>query len=218
MKGVLPVPSVVAANVHRRIKMRLGFDLDEVVVNLTERIEIYVANNYGIDWPAECFSNYKFSECSFSSDENLNNRIIEDLSNVINDPDFQYEATPFDGAADVLYKMKRDGHKVFFVSARPKQLQPKTFKWLRANNIPFDKLYVIGPDKPKGLWGRTLKLDMYVDDLISNLESMYRYKKRWRKSLLLFDRPWNMGPIDPNKFKRVYNWSEILRHVGIQNR
>jgi len=198
--------------------MRLGFDLDEVVVDLTPEFEKYLAANYGIDWPAECFIYYNFNDCAFSHDEELNTRIIDDMNKVVREPDLLSQAEPVLDAREVLHKLRRIGHKLYFITSRPKQLQPATFKWLRNNDIPFDKLVVAGPSEPKGQYGLRFKLDMYVDDLEKNLESMWVYKKRWRKGLILLDRPWNNAYYDGSRFIKLENWQEILRHVGIQNR
>jgi len=198
--------------------MRLGFDLDEVVVDLAAEFEKYLEYTYGIKWTKDCFVRFNFENYIFSDDKNFNARIIKDMLRVANDADFQFKAEPIEGAQKVLQKLKRCGHKLYFITSRPKQNQPFTFKWLRQYDIPFDGLRVIGHSEPKGLYGLRLNLDMFVDDLEKHLESMWVYKKRWRKGLLLMDRPWNTMSIDGSKFKRVHNWKEILRHVGIQNR
>lgn len=198
--------------------MRLGFDLDEVVVNLTSEFEKYLASVYGIDWPVDCFVNYNMTECSFHNDSEFNDRISKDMVRVANDPEFQYQAEPYKDAREVLHKLKHSGHKIYFITSRPKRNQPYTFKWLRRNDIPFDNLTVIGHDEPKGVYSMKYRLDMYVDDQEQHLESMLSYKKRWRKGLLLIDKPWNYNSIDGSKFIRVYEWKDILRHVGIQNR
>lgn len=198
--------------------MKLGFDLDETVVDLTSEIEKYLEINYGISWPAECFINYGFRDCKFINDETLNEKIVDDLCIIANDADFQHSAAPAYGAREVLQKLKKVGHQIYFISSRPKQNQPKTFRWLRENDIPFDGLRIIGLDEQKGPHGRRLNLDMYVDDLEKHLVSMWNYKKKWRKGLLLMDKPWNRQRMDGSKFKRVHNWKEILRHVGIANR
>lgn len=198
--------------------MRLGFDLDEVVVDLTAEFEKYLESTYGIEWPMNCFVHYDFVKCVFDSDEEFNARITEDMLKVANDIDFQFQAKPMEGAVEVLHKLRRAGHKLYFITSRPKRNQPMTYKWLRQNDVPFDGLAVVGHDNPKGIYGAKYRLDMYVDDLHKHLESMWLYKKRWRKGLLLLDKPWNESYIDGSRFSRIKNWQEILRHVGIQNR
>jgi uncharacterized HAD superfamily protein len=200
--------------------MRLGFDLDEVIVNLTAEFERYLKETYGVDWPESCFVAYDFNSCVFDpEDEENNQRIIDDMnyqvSQVTNLTD---AAEPYEEAVEAIRELRRRGHKIYFITSRPKRLQPMTYKWLRRHGIPFDSLKVIGKDVPKGVYGRNLHLDMFVDDIESNLESMWKFKKRWRKGLLLLDKPWNRAYHDGSRFKRVYDWQEILRHVGVQNR
>jgi len=198
--------------------MRLGFDLDEVVVNLTAEFEKYLYENYDIDWPFNCFVNYDFVKCVFHENNDINAGIVDDMLRVANDAEFQFNAEPHDDAREVLQKLKRAGHKIYFITSRPKQNQPLTFRWLRQNDIPFDSLEVIGHSKQKGVFGLKYKLDMFVDDLEKHLESMWLYKKNWRKGLILLTKPWNSDSVDGSRFLRIDNWQDILRHVGIQNR
>lgn len=193
--------------------MNLGFDLDEVVVNLTKEIEEYLLVAYNIKWPINCFTVYGFHECVFSEDSELNKIIQKELQILVDDAEFQTTAEPIEGAMETLQALKRMGHKIYFISSRPKQNQPLTFRWLRQHGMPFDDLFVLGHGHNKGRYAKLLKLDMYIDDLESHLNDMYEYKKRFKKGLLLFDRPWNNKVIDGSKFKRVKNWQEILRHV-----
>lgn len=199
------------------MSLRIGFDLDEVVVNTTGMLEKYLKETYDIDWPIDCFVRYNFVECQFHEDEETNKEIQADLIRVVNDAEYQFQAAPADRAVRSLQLLKKAGHKLHFISNRPKQNQPLTFKWLRQNKIPFDSVDVIGSEE-KGFYGFRYKLDMFVDDLEKHLENMLKYKKKWRKGLLLMDRPWNQDSIDKNKFKRVKTWEEIIRHIGVQNR
>lgn len=200
------------------MSMRLGFDLDEVVVNLADEFETHLELNYGIVWPAECFTHFDFRECVFHQDVDLDAKITTDMIEVANDPEFQSQAKPMPGARESIQKLKRIGHKIYFITSRPKDNKPATIKWLRQNDIPFDEVEVIGHDEPKGRYGMHHRLDMFVDDLEKHLLSMWSYKNKWRKGLLLLTRPWNYKSIDASKFKRVDDWNNILRHVGVANR
>lgn len=198
--------------------MKLGFDLDEVVINLADVFENHLKEEYNIDWPIECFKEFNFDDCVFLDNEEKNEAIRRDMRLIANNHDFQFTAEPAEGAAETLHKLKHQGHELFLITSRPKTNRHKTFLWLRKHKIPFDSLHVLGCSTKKGKVGARLKLDMYVDDLYKHLENMLKHKLRWRKGLLLFDKPWNQRPIDGSIYKRVHNWQEILRHVGVQNR
>ncbi len=191
--------------------MNLGFDLDEVVVNITYEIEKYMMEKYNIYWPAEYFKEYGLIDGTYHVDERLNKTIQEDLWEVVNLPEFQFKAEPFDGAKDTLLLLKKAGHKIFFITSRPKQNKYFTVEWLKHNDIPFDELKVIGHGEEKGIYGSKLNLDMFVDDLEQHLFSMLKHKSTWSKGLLLFNRPWNTND---TRFDRANGWDEILKHVN----
>ncbi len=192
------------------MSLNLGFDLDEVVVNITDEIEKYLKKTYDIYWPAEYFKEYGLIDGTYHKDENLNKAIQKDLWKVANSPEFQSYAKPFNGARKTLSLLKKAGYKIFFITSRPKQNKSLTIKWLEYNNIPFDDLQVIGHGEEKGSYGLKLNLDMFVDDLEQHLVSMSKYKKIWSKDLLLFNRPWNTNDV---KFNRMNDWKEIIKHV-----
>ena len=198
--------------------MNLGFDLDEVVVDLVSEMNIYIGTHYGIEWSIDDFIKFDIMECNFHHEPEINGKIQKELKYLANDADFQFKAQPFPEARRAIQLLKKVGHKIIFVTSRPKQNQPLTFRWLRQNDIPFDVLDVIGHDEPKGVYSKRRNLDMFMDDCLPHLESMWRHKKRWRKGLLLLDKPWNIGPIDSTKYIRIYDWQEVLRHLGVQNR
>lgn len=192
------------------MQLNLGFDLDEVVVNLTDVIEKYMKDTYDIYWPAECFKDYSLIDGTYHNDKGFNEIIQKDLLRVANSPEFQLTAKPFNGSREALLLLKELGHKIFFITSRPKKNESLTIKWLEHNDIPFDELNVIGHDEEKGVYGHKLDLDMFVDDLEKHLVSMFKYKKTWNGGLLLFDRPWNTKD---THFNRMKNWKEIMDFV-----
>lgn len=190
--------------------LNLGFDLDEVVVNITGVIEEHMMEEYNIYWPAECFKEYGLIDGTYHADEKLNKTIQTDLWKVANLPEFQFKAEPFDGAKEAIILLKKAGHKIFFITSRPKTNEHFTLKWLEKYDFPFDELNTIGHDEEKGVYGHKLNLDMFVDDLEKHLVSMLKHKKTWSKGLLLFNRPWNTKDVS---FDRVNSWGEILDRV-----
>lgn len=197
--------------------MRLGFDVDEVICNLADEFEKYLLETYNIDWPIDCFTYFKFSACNFHQDPEMNLKIVEDMNITANDPKFQFKAKPYKEAVKTIRRLKKQGHSVHFITNRPVDNTEATVEWFRKKKIPYDTLDVIGGYE-KGMVGRALNLDFYLDDLETHLESMYKHKSRWRKGLGLFTRPWNKNSIDGSRFIRFNNWVEIERHLGVQNR
>lgn len=197
--------------------MRLGFDIDEVVVRLADLLANYVEEKYNIEWPVDCFKFFELTKCVFHKDPEINKEMATHLLEVVNSNEFQLQAPPYEEAAYALRGFKKQGHTLHYITNRPVANKEATITWFRENKIPFDSIDVIGKFE-KGMVGRALNLDFYMDDLESCLESMYIHKHRWRKGLALMTRPWNKESIDGSRFIRMNDWAEVERHLGIHKR
>ncbi len=198
--------------------MKLGFDLDEVVVNLCDILVKYMNDKFDLNWAVEDFEEYDLLKNKYSDDEEYSNKISNNLIEVVCDIEFQLTAKPCEGAPEFIRKMKKEGNSIHFITSRKTGKEDLSAKWLRKYKIPFDTLNHVGFGAEKGRLGRALNLDFYIDDHEGHLESMYRYKKRWNKGLALMERPWNSDSIDGSKFIRIKNWKELTRHLGIHKR
>jgi len=198
--------------------MKLGFDLDEVIVALCDILVEYMNDKFGMSWTIEDFKEYDLLHNKYSDDKVYSDKIANDLIEVVCDIEFQLTAKPCEGAPEFIRRMKKEGNSIHFITSRKLGKEDFTIKWLRKYKIPFDSLQHIGYGEEKGRLGRALNLDFYIDDHEDQLESMYKYKKRWKKGLVLMDRPWNRDSIDSSKFIRVKNWKELTRHLGIHKR
>jgi len=199
--------------------MRLGFDLDEVVVALCDTLVDYINKEFNLQWTAEDFVEYDLLKNNYvDHDEEYNSQIAKTVLKKVRDIDFQVKAKPYPEAPRLLRMLKREGHSLHFITARDLTGTEKTKKWLRKYRIPFDSVNHVGFGQEKGPVGRALNLDFYVDDHEFHLESMYKYKKRWTKGLALMTRPWNRDSIDASKFVRINDFKELRRHLGIHKR
>ncbi len=197
--------------------MKLGFDLDGVISDTVDKTVEIFNERFDKELSVNDIKSFKLLENKYDDDPETSDKLALEFIDCINDPIVQAECKVYPDAAAALRKIKSFGHTIHIITARPKENYDQTIKWLRKNKIPYHSAHVIGLAE-KGMFGRSMNLDMYVDDFEANLESMWRFKKRWRKGLLLLDRVWNNGYLDVSKFKRVYNWDEIVRHLGVQNR
>lgn len=198
--------------------MKLGFDLDEVVVALCDVLVEHMNKEFDLNWSMEDFKVYSLLENNYSDDEEHNDKIATHIIEVVNDPEFQLTAKPYEGAPAFIRRLKKEGHSIHFITCRKLGVEKYSTKWLRKYKIPFDSLYHLGYGAEKGKLGRALNLDFYIDDHEEHLISMYKYKKRWAKGLALMTRPWNVDSYDASKFVRINNWAELKRHLGIHKR
>lgn len=213
--------------------MKIGFDIDEVLHRVIDEVLIYLKEEFNVTRSINSFKEYSFYDNSFHSNAEKSYEIADALHSYVH-TEAPYSGKPYVDGVKAIQRLKKAGHSIHLITARDKNLKKITVKWLRAQKIHYDTLHVIGKtreeekteekSKPygryvnKGSLGRLLNLDCYVDDFIGNLESMIQYKKRWRKGLILLDRPWNRDYIDGSKFMRMHKWEEILRHLGVHKR
>ena len=198
--------------------MKLGFDMDGIVANMSEIMVASMNEQFGLNHSPEIFVYHDLFKNSYVGDEEIDKEIAEFLhTGVIRNKEAVLSIPPYEEAAAAIRKLSRQ-HTIHFITARgPSQLKI-CIKWLRKNNIPFNSVHTVGKE-PKGMTGRSLNLDFYIDDEVRHLETMYKYKNRWRKGLALFTRPWNKdAAFDGSKFLRVDDWNFITRHLGVQNR
>ena len=199
--------------------MKLGFDIDEVVCDLTKGLSDYIQDKYKIIWPVDCWRIYSLEDCDYTGcgDSILNKKITGNLLELAYDLEFLVQCVPVEGAVKALQSLKRLGHTLHYITAREEKKEHLTIKWLRENKIPFDSVCHVGYYGEKGTVGRSLNLDFFLDDLEHHLKSMLRYKKRWKKSLALLDKPWN-SDYDGGSFVKLHGWSQVIRHLGVHNR
>lgn len=204
--------------------MKLGFDIDGIVADLTKMMMEHVNKKFGLS--LEVSVKHNIFDNKYVDDPVLNREIaMSMLEEVIENDDVLIDVEVYEDAVQAIRKLYRAGHTIHFITSRPAAQRIVTTQWLRKNNIPFNTLHVVGKSGPggnlvdKGRTGRALNLDFFLDDSPYHLDGMYKYKNRWRKGVALFSRPWNEHELlDPSRFIRFNDWNEIIRHLGINKR
>jgi 5'(3')-deoxyribonucleotidase len=89
---------------------------------------------------------------------------------------------PISGAKHAIDELRRDGHKINFVTARKSRRRVSiTKKWLRTHDISYDGLYF---DEDK----TCVYADFALDDRVENFEALYEHTKG---RAFLMAQPWN---------------------------
>ncbi|MEG1142209.1 MAG: hypothetical protein RSE41_07170 [Clostridia bacterium] len=113
-----------------------------------------------------------------------------------------------DNAVSVINKLKDDGHTIIIITARSTNSYSEalniTKKWLKDNNIIYDKL-IINADEKVGL-AKDNKIQLFVDDSITTCEDMLNNNI----DSLLFDSKYNKE----SDIKRIYNFDELYSYIG----
>ena len=192
--------------------MILGFDVDEVICPLMDKVEVYLKEEYDVDFSQDRLTHFSLK---YSPDIGENEIILNDLKAKFSDPTLSFYADCVANPAgvSVIRKLKRAGHLIYFISGRPVGAEVKTATWLRKNKVPFNYIKHVG-HSDKGPICRNLKLDFYMDDNVAGIESVLKHKQSWKLGLAIFDRPWNRD-YNNSRVIRVTSWYDMLRIVGI---
>ena len=189
--------------------MNIGLDLDEVIVDISSQLVKLINKTYGTSHTMEVFQDYNFFVNDYLGTPEGNLDVANSLVKWVNDPEFIARLDPFPCAMDVVNSFIEEGHTVHFITARREHLHESTRQWLLDHDIPHNSLYVIGMDTCKGMIGKTLALDLYVDDYHENVIPML---KKTKAKVFLVNRPWNKIYAN-KKVTRINKLGEIGRYV-----
>ncbi|MEH6948671.1 HAD family acid phosphatase [Bacillus sp. JJ634] len=115
-----------------------------------------------------------------------------------------YSGCPiFEGALDMLQKLDREGHEIFYITARKKEHSERTKQWLIKHGFPFreDHFYCGMKDQEKIEIILDLQLDYYFDDKPAVLETLLEIPTK----VYAKDNPYNQKV----KVPRLKDWSEL---------
>lgn len=80
------------------------------------------------------------------------------------------KAKPRDNAVEVINGLKREGHKIFIITARDREFHDNPYllskNWLNENNIEYDKIIVNA--REKGTVCKNENIDLFIDDQLNN--------------------------------------------------
>lgn len=84
------------------------------------------------------------------------------------------KAKPREDVVEVLKNLRKDGHKIYIVTARDSEFHHDPYElsktWLDKNNIEYDKLIVDARDKAKVC--KEQNVDLFIDDKLSNCQGV----------------------------------------------
>ena len=107
-------------------------------------------------------------------------------------------------AKDVINRL-HEYNRIIIITARSKDFEGFTKKWLENKGIKYHKLYFA----EEGKKGEIEPLDILIEDNIK--EVIHNIGKV--NHMLLFDQPWNKSINVGNHFTRVHTWKEIYEQI-----
>lgn len=152
--------------------LRFGFDIDDTLIQLRlHAFQIYNKKmNKQID--LEQFQTLKTLEIHepFGLTAEEGGRLWKSLREEI----YFSECPPFPNAVEVLNQLVKEGHEIYYITARDKQYAEGTKEWLIKNGFPVDekKFFCGMKDEEKIKIIQEMQLDYYFDDKPEVLETL----------------------------------------------
>lgn len=190
--------------------MRIGIDIDGVITDIERFIADYgtkycVENNLPINIKVGEYDEFK--TFNWSEEQGIkfwNEHIIYYAT--------KYPAREF--AAEVIQKLKKDGHEIYIVTARNDYGVPKEYigkmkdfvsQWLKDNNISYDKIIYTEGSKLPYCVGNYIEL--MIEDCDKNVKEIST-----KIPVLCFDCQYNKN-IEGENITRVYSWYDVYSKI-----
>jgi len=196
--------------------LRIGVDLDGVVVDTVQKMAEMVRKRFSIDINQIMKKKRKVDYWLLNWPELK--RIpgcVDFIAQKFKEPAVYQTAKPIKGAISILNKWAFIGHQIWLITARPKSLKLTTQNWLKSyglerfskeEKIIFHQLENEIDAEYKIQVVKNLRLHIFIEDNPKTLKKITA-ASIIRKILLSF--PYNFGQETGQKTDLVKNWQEI---------
>jgi uncharacterized HAD superfamily protein len=181
--------------------MNIGIDIDDTITHTYETFLPMVAVKYGMN-----LKKLQMQKPSYAMLRNILPNYDKFASE--NFPAVAKVVPLREGVIEVLTKLRAEGHKIIFMTARNKKEFRDPYKisydFLSVNNVPYDKLIVDISDKAQRCIVEGI--DLFIDDNNDNCRSV---KKTGIET-------WQFGTVFTTKIKgidRVTTWNEVYNRI-----
>lgn len=156
--------------------MNIGFDIDGVLTDF--EAYIYECGKKYFNMNAENFKDFNVINIFDMREKieiNLWNQLIKNYATM---------CPARDGAADVVKKLRKEGHKIYIITNRcydmsycdisAEVMRVYVKSWLEKENIEYDKL-IFNMTESKLNSCLSCKLDIMIEDMLENIEDLHSY-------------------------------------------
>lgn len=194
--------------------MRIGIDIDGVLTDMESFIFDYmskylVLNAVAYNIEKSC---YRFSD-TFNVDEIHSEGFLKDYFDTYITKE---EARKF--ASEVIEKLKSEGNEIYIITARThtnkndaygKKMRKLVKKWLKKNNIVYDKLiFSKGESERKDYEINEYKIDLMIEDNPNNIKELSKIIP-----VICYDAGYNKECFGSNVY-RCYSWYDIYKKIN----
>lgn len=188
--------------------MNIGIDIDDT---LTYSHELRLS--YGQEFDYKNFGGSKLKNPNgrdtmdiFSWDEETDMKLWWEI---LSNQEKHNSPRPF--AKEIIKKMRKDGHKVFIISARDEKYFKAPYeeskKWLDDSDIEYDDILIACKEKGKAC--KELNINVFLDD---NEQNCIEVADRGIQAFI-FDNVFNQNLLD-KRIKRVYSFVQFYSEIN----
>jgi len=177
--------------------MNIGIDIDDTIVNTYERLLQLICMKYDINFNELISKKLPYKEIY---------NILPNFDTIRKDlfPIMAKCVHLKENVKEVLTKLKCDGHKIIFITARDfddySNPYDITINYLERNDIPYDKLFI--NVKNKGEKCIEEEIDLFIDDNMGNCRDVMDVGVKTYQFDAIFTS-------NVEGATRVYSWNEI---------
>ena len=189
--------------------MKIGIDLDDVIVSIVSPFIDFYNKKYGKNVSFEDMKTYNFWECGIGKTRKEAIKFTDEFFN-----SEEFKLVPLIKGARKSIDLLSKKFQIYILTGRKKRYIETTKEFVKQNfpDIPIEVYhsgdYYIGQDKTKVEFCKELGIRIIVED---SLENAINCSKENIK-VFLIDRPWNQGKTNGN-IKRVQDWEDILDEI-----
>ncbi|MDN7243118.1 HAD family acid phosphatase [Planococcus sp. N028] len=144
--------------------MKFGFDIDDTLIGLREYAFALYQRKLGRTVPLDAFhalNRVEIHEAFGMTDQEGSAMWLDSLEEI-----YYSECPPYPGAVDYLQQLEREGHEIYYITARTAEHGQKTKEWMKKQGFPVqdDHFFCGMKDAEKVEIIQELQLDYYFDD------------------------------------------------------
>jgi uncharacterized HAD superfamily protein len=187
--------------------MRFGFDIDDTLINLREHaFHIYNKNlgkNIGLD-VFQALNKVEIHEPFGLTDEQGKEMWNSSLEEI-----YYTSCPPYPSAVETLQELDKQGHEIYYITARPKVHGERTKEWLKAQGFPVqdEKFFYGMQDHEKIQIIKNLKLNYYFDDKPEVLNTLLNESLK----IVVKDQSYNRHLNLP----RILHWTDLKEIIHL---
>ena len=182
--------------------MKFGFDIDDTLINLREHaFQLYntkLNRTVAVDLfhALDKVEIHELFDMTAEQGSQMWNRSLEEI--------YFTSCPPYPDAVETLQRLDKEGHEIYYITARPDVHGKRTIEWMIENGFPVnkDRFYYGMKDEDKVNIIKDLNLDYYFDDKPAVLETLRNQPIKLFAKSQSYNRHLD--------FPRITDWSELF--------